>query len=375
MSIRVLHVTEDFSHSNTGVTSVVHQLSAWQVEHCEWVGVYASGRSNLAPPKGVYITETDLVEWSGAWRYPRGGAYKLVDTIKANRINLVHIHGLWRASSLLAAKAAQKADVPIILSVHGQTSLWALKAQGLLKTVKKKLYWNALGRKWLGKVSCLHAITPIEQEDMARFFNCALPTVIPNAVSQINQEDACKTPKNYFVFLGRIHPVKGIDRLIDAFLASSIASDWKLIIAGPEEINDYAKNLKEKAKGSDRIKFIGPVYGADKIRLLKNAWALVAPSFTEVIGMVNLEAGSLSTPSLTTSETGLLDWESGGGVLVTNDVADLQAALEHAASWTLEERLARGMRSKMLVDSRYQLDVIGHQWLSFYKDVLSKAIA
>ena len=46
------------------------------------------------------------------------------------------------------------------------------------------------------------------------------------------------------------------------------------------------------------------VYGNQKNKLLKQAWALILPSHSEVIGMVNLEAALLKTPSITTYKTG-----------------------------------------------------------------------
>lgn len=372
MNIRVLHVVEDFSLANTGVTSVVRQISAWQAKHCEWVGVYVSGNCDLPAPSGVVVFEAGITKWGCSWRYPRGGGQKLAEVIRKNRITLLHIHGLWRANSLVAVKAALRLNVATILSVHGQTSRWALNEQGFLKALKKRVYWSCLANKWLSKVSCLHAITPLEQEDMARFFCRDVLDVVPNALHEVSKVCGSVTPKKYFIFLGRIHPVKGVENLIRAFLAANISTEWELLIVGPEEMGEYAAMLKEISKDSKRIKFLGPLYGEKKNRLLENAWALVAPSYTEVIGMVNLEAGALATPSLTSPETGLLNWERGGGMLVSNEPVKLQEALECVAGWPMGERLERGARSKLLVDQHYQLDVVGHQWVSLYEKVISK---
>lgn len=372
MGIRVLHVLEDFSLGNTGVTSVVRQVSAWQAKHCEWVGVYVSGSANLPSPEGVTVIEAGIAAWSGSWRYPDGGIKKLVEIIRAYRINLVHIHGLWRASTLVAARAAFGAGVPAILSVHGQTSRWALNAQGFLKAAKKKIYWAVIARSSLNKVSWLHAITPLEQRDLAHFFGEKKSVVVPNALHAEHATGSSAEPCKYLLFLGRIHPVKGVENLIRAFMAASIPKEWQLIIAGPEENVEYAQALKAIAKDRSQIKFVGSIYGIEKIRLLEHAWALVAPSYTEVIGMVNLEAGALSTPSITTHETGLMDWEIGGGVLVSNEPHELCRALEDAVSWSVDERMQRGLRSKTHVDKNYELDIVGYQWISVYEKAISK---
>ncbi len=365
-NIRVLHVLEDFTRQNTGVTSVVRQITAWQAKHCKWVGVYVSGEVDQARLEGVNIFEAKVESWSGLWRYPAGGSRKIEEIIRTNNVDIVHIHGLWRASTFLAVKAALHAKLPIILSVHGQTSRWALHGQSFFKGLKKKIYW-AIVRAKLRKLNYLHAITPLEQSDLARFFGLNKTVVIPNSVNVAVEREIVFQPKKYFLFLGRIHCVKGIDNLIIAFMAAKLSEEWQLVIAGPEESQDYAVMLKELArKQADRIKFVGPVYDREKDKLLAEAWALLVPSYTEVIGMVNLEAGALNTPSLTTAETGLSDWECGGGLLVENSEEALRLNLERAASWSMKERIERGRRSRLLIEQRYSLDVAGNYWMQLY---------
>lgn len=371
-NIRALHVLEDFSLQNTGVTSVVRQLTAWQAKRCQWVGVYVSGKSDLIPPEGVNVFESKIEPWSRVWRYPSGGSKKIEEILRTTGVDIVHVHGLWRASTLLAVKAALRLNLPIILSVHGQTSRWSLHGQGFLKRLKKKIYW-AVVRAILRKLNCLHAITPLEQSDLKRFFGLNRSVIIPNSVNVAVKRENVSQPKKYFLFLGRLHYVKGIDNLIIAFMTARFSEEWQLIIAGPEENRDYAAMLKELAgKQADRIKFVGPVYGQEKDKLLAEAWALVAPSYTEVIGMVNLEAGALNTPSLTTAETGLSDWEFGGGLLVENGKEALRLSLETAASWSTEERIERGQRSRLLIEQRYSLDVAGNQWMRLYLKTIAE---
>jgi glycosyltransferase involved in cell wall biosynthesis len=374
MSIRVLHVVEDFSSSNTGVTSVVRQIVQWQAKHCEWVGVYAAGSVDLPPPSGVYVEAADLDTAYRSWRYPAGGLAGLLRLIEAKGVTVLHLHGLWRAASLLGVKAAAVSGVPVVLSVHGQTSPWALKGQGVPKQLKKWLYWNCLARRQFEKVNALHAITPLEGEHMARFFKRDDHVVIPNAIDLDSHEQRVPPemlPTRSFVFLGRLHPVKGVDLLIEAFSSADLGpEDWRLILAGPEEVPEYVDHLRELATHSTRgtrIEFRGPVFNRDKQSLLRQAWLLVAPSHTEVIGMVNLEAAAQGTPSFTTPQTGLTDWQDGGGILVTPEVGALRTALESASRWSMAERLNRGRASRDLVLSHYSQEAVGPRWIDLYK--------
>ncbi|MDO8970046.1 MAG: glycosyltransferase, partial [Saprospiraceae bacterium] len=352
---------------------VVRQIVQWQAKHCEWVGVYTTGPIDLLPPNNVFVEAADLDEAYRSWRYPVDGLAGLLRVIEANGVTVLHLHGLWRAASLLGVKAAIASGVPAVLSVHGQTSPWALNGQGVLKWFKKWLYWTCFARGQFKKLKTLHAITPLEGEHMARFFKSDGYVVIPNAIDLDSPEQGLSAetlPTRSFVFLGRLHPVKGVDTLIDAFSSADLGQkDWRLLLAGPEEVPEYVKHLRELATRSKRgasIDFIGTVFKQDKQTLLRQAWALVAPSHTEVIGMVNLEAAAQGTPSLTTHQTGLSDWQDGGGVLIDPEVDSLRTALENASRWSMEERLKRGQASRELVEKRYSQEAVGPLWIDLY---------
>ena len=207
---------------------------------------------------------------------------------------------------------------------------------------------------------------------MEDFFGCKTVSVIPNAliVDTAIDDTMATEPARRFVFLGRLHPVKGVDLLIEAFGNARLDDDWELVIAGPEDVPAYAIQLKARAAKSPRaarIHFTGPIYGPEKISLLRSAWAVVVPSRTEVIGMVNLESASLATPTITTPNTGLDEWSEVGGMLTENNASDLQAALQVCAVWSINERMRRGHQIRDHVLQHYSLDSVGHEWLRLYR--------
>lgn len=374
--IRVLHVLEDFSSTNTGVTSVVRQMVGWQAEHCEWVGVYAVGSLDLPNPEGVHVKSETLNSAFYSWRYPRFGSKSLSRFVVEHRVDVLHLHGLWRAMPILGAWVAKKFGLPTVLSVHGQTAPWALDGQGALKKIKKILYWQLLGKKGLRDVSALHAITPLEKNNLYDFFQRQDATIIPNAID-LNSNSLSmdfRKRRHDFVFLGRLHPVKGVDLLIEAFSKAKLPDEgWRLLIAGPEEVPEYFAELRKlvsQSKRRERIHFLGPLHGTEKQELLRDSWAMVAPSYSEVIGMVNLEAAEQMLPSITTHSTGLTDWEEGGGVLISNGINELIEALESVASWSDVERIRRGCSSFNLVRDRYALEAVGPLWIDLYTKIM-----
>ena len=145
---------------------------------------------------------------------------------------------------------------------------------------------------------------------------------------------------------------------------------FRLLIVGPESDPAYAAKLKSLVRllgVQDKVTFLGPVFEPqEKLALYRHAWAFCAPSQTEVMGLVNLEAALVQVPVVTTHETGLWDWEEGGGVLVHPRVEELSQALEQVFAWSESERQDRGLSMRQLVERRYTWQAVGPQWLELY---------
>ena len=96
---------------------------------------------------------------------------------------------------------------------------------------------------------------------------------------------------SYILFLGRLVPEKGIRYLVEAF--KNVKTDKKLVIAGGSSDTDsFMKELKELAKGDDRILFTGFVQGAMLDELYSNAYIYTLPSDLEGMPLSLLEAMS-----------------------------------------------------------------------------------
>ena len=149
-------------------------------------------------------------------------------------------------------------------------------------------------------------------------------------------------------------------------------NNFKLKIAGPE--NNYSKELKVFSKQlniNNKVEFLGMIKGEEKYKLYKEAHVFVAPSYSEVVGMVNLEAAIMNTPVITTFQTGLLkEWNEHGGILVNPNVSEVEEALREAISWTQKQRNARGGMLKEFVLNNYSWERNKNKWIKLYKDLL-----
>ena len=96
---------------------------------------------------------------------------------------------------------------------------------------------------------------------------------------------------SYILFLGRLVPEKGIRYLVEAF--KNVKTDKKLVIAGGSSDTDsFMEELKELAKGDNRILFTGFVQGAMLDELYSNAYIYTLPSDLEGMPLSLLEAMS-----------------------------------------------------------------------------------
>ncbi|MEP6571598.1 MAG: glycosyltransferase family 4 protein [Gemmatimonadota bacterium] len=95
----------------------------------------------------------------------------------------------------------------------------------------------------------------------------------------------------YFLFVGRLEKIKGLDDVIPLFAEYP---DADLLIAGDGE---YAPTLRALGANLDRVKFLGRV-GLDELRrYYEHAVALIVPSVCfETFGIILIEAFKQSTP-------------------------------------------------------------------------------
>jgi glycosyltransferase involved in cell wall biosynthesis len=379
--MNILFVTEDHSIKNYGVTTVVSQLAneiAYRNNGMQII-IAATGNDSVQQCEAVKVELIRSAMADAFWRWSPNLTDRLNDIVTRYKIDLIHIHGIWMAAQWAALMIARNRKIPCIVSSHAMLEPWYWNKQSLLKKYKKKIYFKSVFQSAITENTLFHAITPIEKDNLHKLLPKQKIVVIPNAIG-LDKESAYRNdvktivPEKTFLFLGRLHPVKGVDLLIKAFYLANLDSDWRLVIAGPETVPQYAQKIKADLLNlglSDRVLFTGPIFGADKEELIRKAWTMVTPSYCEVVGMVNLEASACSVPSITTFETGLWDWEEGGGILIHPDVDELACSLLKASRWSLAERLDYGNKSYNLVANKYSLKAVIPKWEALYSSLMT----
>lgn len=268
-------------------------------------------------------------------------------------------------------------SIPFVLTPHNMLGGWLWRL-GFVRRVKKRIYWELMVSTQARRASVIHALSQTEKDILRQeFFPSARIEVIPNGIDLAEvdvlmqaREQASQHDERYLLFLGRLHPVKGLERLLDA-LASCRTAD-RLVVAGPCHSRRYLDQLHERVRQlriAPRVQFVGPVRATEKWSLLRGAWAVCLPSFSEGMSMVSLEAMAARTPVISSSNTAISGWKVGGG-LVFDDAQGLNRALMEALSWSDSERRARGNAARNVVERNFDWKIVGNHYHDLYRSLI-----
>ena len=142
----------------------------------------------------------------------------------------------------------------------------------------------------------------------------------------------------YFLFVGRLEKIKGLQELLPVFGHYEKAQLW---IVG---VGDYEPALRRMAQESPNIKFLGYQSGEELRTLYKQAVATIVPSlWYEVFGIVILEAFAQGTPVIVRNRGGMpkIIEESGGGFVFNTEKELLNAMDQLLGDQNLRQEVGR----------------------------------
>ena len=293
----------------------------------------------------------------------------LKQEVTSGRVDVIHNHSLWMMPNVYPGNAVRHSRCRLVVSPRGTLSAWALGRNAL----QKKIFWHVLQAPMLRAAACFHATAVSEYEDIRRLGFRQPVCILPNGIDVPPLEGALKSGRRQLLYLGRIHPVKGIDNLLHAWRAvEDRFPEWELCVAGPDnrgylaEMQALAGQLRLK-----RVEFADPLFGEDKLRAYRAASLFVLPTHSENFGMTVAEALAAGTPAIVTTGapwSGLV--KQGAGWWIDIGVDPMVACLEQALATTptrLEE-MGRVGREWMLRD--YSWERIGAQLSWVYRWLL-----
>ena len=295
-----------------------------------------------------------------------GYAPGLVQSLRAARLDLLHLHGIWMYPSRAGARWAKATGKPYLISPHGMLDPWITGRSKGKKAVARLLYEHDSWRR----AAAFHALTRREAGDVQRQSGKTNSLVIPNAGPPLSASPGHLRPP-HVVYLGRIHPKKNLLALVEAWGQLAPNGDARLTIAGWGDDASVADLQAALATGPASAQFIGPVYGAAKQALLDSARFTVLPSLCEGLPMSVLEGWAAGAPAILSDECNLPDAAAQGAGIDSGFTAQsIAAALDRALALNEAEWLAMAQASQALAAGPYSAAEITAQWGRAYRALI-----
>lgn len=400
--MKILHVAHFFYPclSAGGVVNASYQIASNQSKDND-VKVISSDscKERLKFPNGRYDVDVDGIKvdyfknLSNGFKLktmldtPLAAPFKIRKDIKD--YDIVHIHEHRQTLAIIASYFARKNNIPYIVQAHGSV-LPFFQKEGL-----KNLFDKVFGFKILHNASCVFALTEVEKEQYLKMgVDEERIEIVPLGINLEEYENLPSFGKfrskfniaendKLILFVGRIHEIKGLGLLIDAFndlinqnyeknsLEDTGGHSIKLAIVGPDD--GYLTELEDKIKEyslEENVIITGPLYKEEKQEALVDCDLFVMPSKYESFTTSGLEAMACSKPLVLTKNNHIHDWVDGNVGLACEDNKD--SLREEIEKVLFDEELSQifAENGRKLINEKYNWDIINDQILEIYRKFL-----
>lgn len=291
------------------------------------------------------------------------------------RADICHIHGIWNVPEWWASHLARARHVPYVLSPRGMLQPAAIRRGEWRKAVA----WRLIEQRNLRGASVLHA-TSSREADAIRDLRLDVPVaMVPNGVDVASADAAMPgygarlgIPPDAFIvlFLGRMHRIKRLDVLADAFaIARTTHRSLHLVLAGPDEDLLLPEIRARLAGQASHLHTPGTVSGADKWSLLKDAHVTVLCSDSESFGVSIVESLAAGVPAIATRTC---PWQELDAHDCGRWVEQTPAAIADAIRDLADDpamRRAMGERAAAFARGRYSWDAVARTMTGIYAGV------
>lgn len=364
--MHIVHSVSSIESEASGLAYSVPSLARALVVLGHEASVYSLGSASVRLQSGAYLDQRFSAQFHNWPIRKLGVSSSLREGLRGSRADAIHIHGLWMMPNVYPARFSKELRCPLILSPHGMLARDALRFSYLIKM----MFWIFAQRRAALCVDCFHA-TSVREADDIRAFGLRQPVaIIPNGVDlpALGSREASGAP--YVLSLGRIHPIKGLDRLILAWKDIEPAfPDWRLKIVGPDE-GGYCDVLLRLIGelGLKNVSLSGPVFGEAKFELLRGAELFALPTLNENFAMTVAESLAVETPVISTKGApwaGLVDHKCGWWI--DHGPAPMASALREAMSLSPEARRAMGANGRAWMERDFGWQGIAEQMADVYR--------
>lgn len=368
--MKVLHTISGLNKGSGGPTTCTYNL----VKGLRGTGIDAKILT-LAPANSndsIISTEDFIVAVKNDAANPFVYSRNFRDYLKADTgYDIYHANGLWTYPSHITAKNARDRGKKYIIAPHGMLYPAGLES----KPLKKQLALTLFQRHDIEQAAAIQATCRQEAEHIAVLGYKNPIAIVPNSIDisgclPVRTET---NKKRRFGFVGRIHPIKNIDIMLEAWNAlGNKTAECELIIVGDGDAT-YKKILVEyiQKHNLNNVVFTGFLSGAKLTEYIRSFDYLMLVSKSENFGMVVPEALVNGVPCIATEHT---PWEelnsSRCGWWINDGTEPLRAAICEAIGLSEKERQEMGIRGIELVKTNYSVEAVAKKMRELYGWIL-----
>lgn len=357
--MKILHITPYFFPNNSlgGTALVVYNICKSQIKKGHQVSVFTTDLTDIDVKLGYPVNREVDIDGIRTWYFKninRNLAYnqhiffplhffsRIISSIR--NFDMVHFHEFYTPLHVWGAFTAFLYNKPYVISPHG--TLMMHKKAG--RVGRKILFQFFLGRLILSGAEAVVALSIQEREGLLHIGIPAnkiriIPTGIdlvpakslPNRTNFRNRYGISKDSL-VLIYLGRIHPVKGIELLLDSYrIIMEKYRNVYLIIAGPEAKSNYLKALGSRIDSlkMNRVIFTGRLDDKEKLAAFAAADIYIMVSTGEALPISALEAAASGLPLILTHDCALSEiFSYHAGVIVDSDPESIKKGIAKVIS-------------------------------------------
>ena len=289
---------------------------------------------------------------------------------KLKEADIVHLTSIFYPPSWILAPIALLQGKKIIWSVRGNFEESALK---IASWKKRPIIW--LINQFLKKKTVFHTTSPLETQNTQNILGkdtliCEIPNYLELPSPILKNID-----KKYFLYVGRLHPIKAIDNLIEALALSNkfLKSEFVLSIVGDND-SDYARSLLDlttKLNLSDKVQFLGHLENDEKQEIYAHAYFSFLMSHSENFGNVVIESLAQGTPVVASQGT---PWQilekQNAGFWIDNSPQSIAATIDKILSIDIQDYKSMVNNAQELAREQFDINKNIGKWIDIYSKIL-----
>lgn len=367
--LRMLHVVQTLDPRSGGPAGAIRQIVA------QYPSIGGQGEVlTLDDPAAPFLQGIGFpVHALGPIATTYGFSPALLPWLLSNqhRYHGIVLHGLWQYHGL-AVRRAVGGKKPYVVFTHGMLDPYFKKAFPW-KHLKKWLYWVPY-EYWNLRRAHRVLFTSKAEQELARqsfwlnhwhgqvvSYGASSPSFDPTHYKALfAQAFPHLRDRRFLLFLGRIHPKKGCDLLLDAFAQTAAEDpDLDLVLAGPDATG-WQKQLCDRAEAKgigSRVHWVGMQYDEMKWAAFYSCEAFILPSHQENFGIAVAEALACGKPVLISNKVNI--WEpilEDGAAIVADDT--FEGTLHLLRQWNAvapAQRETMGHNALACFQNRYDM--------------------